>query len=643
LLGVLLVKLLSPDLVSAASVGPATFLVPKHAQWKYFVSGATPPDNWDQLSFNDATWRSGPAGFGYGDDDDQTVLVDMRGRYTSVYIRTTFEIENPDDIGPLYLYVRFDDGFVAYLNGNQVAAASVTRTGGKLRIGLHEAGSYEQFTIEDATRLLTPGRNVLAIEGHNAGAGSSDFSLDPFLAQQKVDVYQEDLKEFERRLLNQSSYLTLRGLDYETALKELRGSISEATRIADFVAGLRKLVMSIGDCHADVSSNAWPVPGWSLPLRSADTAAGVAALAIDRDEPLDPDCPYIESIDGVPLDKWMAVAAQYVPQGSPQLVRRRSLRWLGLVGLLRDELGLPARRTVAIGLRSGDRSKQIKKRRRLTRQRYAVAKVRLRRTRTLDGNIGYVRIAAMDRRLVESTVHHISGFRDTAGMIIDVRNNGGGTYRILRAIYGFFVPNDAKPYVTNIAAYRLSPRFAKNHLAYRPTYRADWDGWSDEERAAIKQAASVFKPEWLPPEGKFSEWHYMVLSRGHSRSLLQRVFGRRRAPEYFHYDKPVVVLCNAGSFSASDGFLSAFADLPQVTLVGEPSAGGSGATRRFKLPNSHIIVALSSMASFRANGKLFDGNGVEVDIHAKPDLRDFTMGTDSVLQRGIAVIKEKGK
>jgi C-terminal processing protease CtpA/Prc len=260
----------------------------------------------------------------------------------------------------------------------------------------------------------------------------------------------------------------------------------------------------------------------------------------------------------------------------------------------------------------------------------------------LDGNIGYLRIPEMDDRLRDSLVSDIKSFGNTKGLIIDVRDNGGGTYGVMRAIYGFFVPDDAKPKVTNIAAYRLSPTFPRNHIEYRPTFRADWDGWNEHEREAIRQAAANFKPEWILPEGKFSEWHYMILSRERSGrgGASQRTVGGT-SDDYFFYDKPLVVLSNAGSFSAADGFVNAFGDLPQVTVVGEPSAGGSGATRTFQLPKTRVVVSLASMASFRPNGKLFDGNGIEVNIPAKPTLDDFTAGNDSVLARAIEVIKEK--
>jgi len=161
-------------------------LIGKHASWKYFAAPAKPPEAWNQPSFNDASWKSGPAGFGYGDGDDRTVLSDMRGRYASVYIRTTFDVKSVAEIGALYLYVNFDDGFIAYLNGAEVASASVAPSAEGLRVGLHEAGRFEEFEIRGPARLLRPGTNLLAIEGHNADINSSDLSLDPILSQRKL-------------------------------------------------------------------------------------------------------------------------------------------------------------------------------------------------------------------------------------------------------------------------------------------------------------------------------------------------------------------------------------------------------------------------------------------------------------------------
>ena len=108
----------------------------------------------------------------------------------------------------------------------------------------------------------------------------------------------------------------------------------------------------------------------------------------------------------------------------------------------------------------------------------------------------------------------------------------------------------------------------------------------------------------------------------------------------FHYQQPVVVLSNPASFSATDGFLSAFADLPQVTLMGQASGGGSGATKRLRLPNSGIEIALSSMASFRPNGKLYDTNGVEVAVTLIPEPSDFVSASDSVLEKALKFLEQ---
>lgn len=625
---------------SLLAAAESRFLVGPHATWKYFAAPATPGSDWKQPVFNDAPWKSGQAGFGYGDGDDRTVLADMRGRYTSVYIRTAFELKDVGKIDTLYLYVDYDDGFIAYLNGTQVASASVRQTPGGLRVDLHEAGEFEEFALRGVGRLLRPGKNVLAIEGHNASINSSDLSLHPILSGQKIKTavgkaeYFSDLDEFHRRLLDQSSYLTRRGFDYEAALQELRASVRDNLPISEFAFRLHKLVMQLGDCHANVACSSWPKAGRFLPMRPADTDRGVAALALDRNQPLVAECPYLESIDGVPLARWMEAAARYVACGSPQFVRQRSLQWLGRTDVVSQELGLPANQIVVLGLCSADGGKKCTRRMRLTGQGYSVARVGLRQTRMLDGNLGYLRLPKMDARLVPSTLEHIRRFRDTAGLVIDVRDNSGGTYHLLRAIFGYFVPEDAAPQVTNIAAYRLSGQFRPNHIEYRPTYRAEWSGWNDAEREAIRNAAATFRPEWQPPEGKFSPWHYMVLSRLRSKELDE--LGHH---EPFYYSKPVVVLCNAASFSATDGFLNALAQLPQVTLVGESSGGGSGSTRPFTLPHTGITVHLSSMASFRADGKLFDGNGIAVKVAAKPTLEDFVQDSDSVLQRGISLLR----
>ncbi|MHC4250485.1 MAG: LamG-like jellyroll fold domain-containing protein, partial [Planctomycetota bacterium] len=151
--------------------------------WR-FLAGAHPEGQWTEVAFRDEDWKTGAAGFGYGDGDDRTVLGDMRHKYAVVYIRKPFDVPDVTVVDELGLMVRSDDGFIAYLNGKEVVRAGVGRGSGRSASGIrnHEAdGSFDHFEIRDARALLRAGTNVLAIEGHNRNAGSTDFTLDPYL------------------------------------------------------------------------------------------------------------------------------------------------------------------------------------------------------------------------------------------------------------------------------------------------------------------------------------------------------------------------------------------------------------------------------------------------------------------------------
>ena len=101
----------------------------------------------------------------------------------------------------------------------------------------------------------------------------------------------------------------------------------------------------------------------------------------------------------------------------------------------------------------------------------------------------------------------------------------------------------------------------------------------------------------------------------------------------------VAVLMDAGCFSATDIFLCALKEIPGVTLIGMPSSGGSGLTRRHD--RGHGFTArLSTMVSFQPSGELLDGRGVEPDILVRPGLRDVTGDEDTMLAKAIEVLRQ---
>jgi len=170
--------------------------------WSYFKGTKQPPRTWRTLDFDDSQWDSGQSGFGYGDGDDRTRFSDMRfyedtptepGQpgYLSLFIRRTFEMRDKANIEKLILRVDYDDGFIAYLNGQEVARANME---GPARFNTkaeraHEAGSPEDFNITQHLDILNEGKNVLAVQVHNDKLTSNDLTMIPELVQQtKLDV-----------------------------------------------------------------------------------------------------------------------------------------------------------------------------------------------------------------------------------------------------------------------------------------------------------------------------------------------------------------------------------------------------------------------------------------------------------------------
>ena len=158
-------------------------VIPRGATWHYLAGAKLhPAKGWASAPFDVSDWKLGAAGFGYSDKDDKTEL-DMKNKYSAVYIRKEFTLEAGADFSALGLGVSYDDAIIVYLNGKEVVRRGVDSGAGSKAKGFHthEAGKLEYFPLGANKKLLKPGVNVIAIEGHNAGIGSSDFSLDPVL------------------------------------------------------------------------------------------------------------------------------------------------------------------------------------------------------------------------------------------------------------------------------------------------------------------------------------------------------------------------------------------------------------------------------------------------------------------------------
>jgi C-terminal processing protease CtpA/Prc len=467
----------------------------------------------------------------------------------------------------------------------------------------------------------------------------------PVNVQLSAKEVKGDLDELEWLLENHYSYLKLKGVDYKSALDSIRSSIGDGISRSDFGYQLTKFLALFGDGHSRVGSSSVRLKSLCsgfLPFLVEKSDGRFVAFKPNRSDFIDPNFPFLDRMDGLLVSEWLDIARQYVAKGSPQFVSYRTIRNLRYVDCFRKELGLSKSTSIQVELESADGSstRQIelplaKKAPvygfwpRLTKEIKSRSDFEQIENRILADNIGYLRFAYMsaESEFLRELVATMNRFAKTDGLIIDIRTNGGGRRAPLRTLFPFFMVENTSPQVVNVAAYRLGTKNIKEDFEARYLYPVSSGHWSSVEQDAVARFADSFVPEWSLPHEEFSKWHYFVISRSKDQG-------------YFHYDKPVVILMDRWNFSACDIFLGAFKGQKNITLMGQPSGGGSGCSQEYRLRNSHIRICLSSMASFQPNGKLYDGNGIQPDIMIKPIPTDFIGKTDSVLEAAIQRLQQ---
>ena len=185
------------DTVLITQGSPALAFVPSDASLE---TGAGP--YWYESDFTPSGWVAGVNGVGYEDspaDYQNLIGTDIRDEWnaheSSVYTRFAFELPqdfNADNVDRFTLRVKFDDGFVAYLNGQEVARQSApagtvswqsNATSSRLDL---LAQIFLDIDVGQHLELLNGGTNVLAIHALNQSAGSSDLLILPELLLRRI-------------------------------------------------------------------------------------------------------------------------------------------------------------------------------------------------------------------------------------------------------------------------------------------------------------------------------------------------------------------------------------------------------------------------------------------------------------------------
>ncbi|MGJ8725342.1 MAG: lamin tail domain-containing protein [Roseibacillus sp.] len=161
---------------------------------------AEPASTWNTLSFDDSSWQSGQTGVGYEDlppggtsvygslinlDLESTMVSGGRppSAENTAYVRVDFTVADASVLSQLVLRMKYDDGFVAYINGTEVASANApaSPTYDSTALAEHTGSAYEDFTILNVGSFLQTGNNVLAVHSLDypvtPGPGGGTFDL----------------------------------------------------------------------------------------------------------------------------------------------------------------------------------------------------------------------------------------------------------------------------------------------------------------------------------------------------------------------------------------------------------------------------------------------------------------------------------
>ncbi|MEM6802599.1 MAG: S41 family peptidase [Bacteroidota bacterium] len=456
-----------------------------------------------------------------------------------------------------------------------------------------------------------------------------EFEMD-FRRKLEKSAMIEDLEYLKTQILNHYAYADLKGVDTEKEISQLAQTLEGDLSLREFGIRIQQLMLKYGDGHSRVRKLELSTFG-SLPFSTHDFEGKVIC---HKDESLfHKDFPFLYSINGVKAPELLKLSLEYIVQdGSEQFKGHYAAKSLKNIGFLLSRVNKYNKDLDVVLMDEAGNTFQTRSQLIFAPQlsaKFLEEFMNPIKYKSLEGNIGYLKISQMTAEEPEKAIVHMMELaKDTRALIIDVRGNGGGSRTIGNALIPYFIGEDQHPLIASLAKLRTDTDYTppEGLLDNRFMYPLNSPKFSVNERESLQKFMQNFQAEWEYENEKYSDWHYYVLRKDENKSF---------------YAKPVIVLMDAGCFSATDIFLGALNQVKQVTLMGTKSGGGSGRSQSYQLPNSAFQVKLSSMISFQPEGYLYDGRGVEPDIYVKQTkISDILGETDSQLEYAINYLQD---
>lgn len=106
-------------------------------------------------------------------------------------------------------------------------------------------------------------------------------------------------------------------------------------------------------------------------------------------------------------------------------------------------------------------------------------------------------------------------------------------------------------------------------------------------------------------------------------------------PADFYFDKPIILITNRGSYSATTYFAAMMQSLPNVTLVGQITGGGGGGNATYELQNGWLLNV--SVSTFLDTDFIDVESGVVPDMELNNDKMVLESGVDEMLERAMEI------
>jgi len=200
---------------------------------------------------------------------------------------------------------------------------------------------------------------------------------------------------------------------------------------------------------------------------------------------------------------------------------------------------------------------------------------------TLKGNVGYILLGGMEEGIdmyEKAFDYLLEYFKDTDGIVIDIRNNPGGIDQESVYIAGRFATETK-------TGFKFRLKNGPAHTDFTPFYEYT-----------------------IEPAGKSQ------------------------------YTKGVAVLTHRFTISAAETFAMAMSMYDYVTIVGDTTSGAFSDMTSRELPNGWVYSI--SIGDWRSSdGTSYEGIGLPPDLVVQNDSTDIANGRDEALEKAISLLK----